>query len=64
MLNRMKRFAFVVYVLFGALAAIVGVAALGALLFGQWALGIGGAVAAGILWVMSRSVGNPYQGRA
>jgi ribose/xylose/arabinose/galactoside ABC-type transport system permease subunit len=61
MLHRMKRFAFVVYVLFGALAAIVGVIALGALMFGQWLVGIGAAVAAGILWVMSRSVGNPYR---
>ncbi len=64
MLQRMKRFAFVVYVLFGALAAICGVGALGALVFGAWPLGIAAAVAAGILWVMSRSVGNPYRQNA
>lgn len=60
----MQRFAFVVYVLFGALAATSAVVGVASLLFGQWGISVVALVIALVLWLMSRSVGNPYRNRA
>jgi hypothetical protein len=60
----MQRFAFVVYVLFGALAAITALVGVGALLFAQWGFALIALVIAAVLWLMARSIGNPFQKRA